>query len=64
LKTSPNINLNQNIKKNAENQIAGRAINSSHEIPKNSTNVRLFQTQKYRNGSQSENEKSVKSNSN
>lgn len=59
LKTSPNINQNQQFKRGTEKQIPERNINSSHEMPKNTTTTRLHQTQKYRSGSQSE-----KSNSN
>ena len=53
LKTSPNINLNQHIKKTSI--IPERNINTSHEIPKGSikTNNKLFQTQKYRDRSES-----------
>jgi hypothetical protein len=52
LKTSPNINLNQNALRTSNDKIPGRTINSSHQVPKNNSNInpRLFNTQKYRSG--------------
>jgi hypothetical protein len=35
-----------------------RAINSSYQVPKPNVNPRLFNTQKYRSGSKSDNENS------
>lgn len=59
LKTSPNINLNHDsYKKTSADKIPGRAVNSSHQVPKTNTNTnpRLFNTQKYnRSASKSEN---------
>lgn len=56
LKTSPNM-VGPDLKKVVSAQVpGGRAINSSHQAPKNSvgTNPRLFNTQKYnRSGSKS-----------
>jgi hypothetical protein len=56
LKTSPNIAPPRKI---SDDQMPPRAINSSHQPPKPTTNPRLFNTQKYRSGSKSENEHSV-----
>jgi hypothetical protein len=64
LKTSPNINLTAN--KLSGEKPPGRAVNSSHQNVQNNnyTNPRLFNTQKYRSGSKSENENnSVRSDS-
>ena len=60
LKTSPNMNPTDLKKTSSDKVSGGRAINSSHQVPKYSsgTNPRLFNTQKYRSGSKSEAENS------
>ena len=48
------------IKRNSYDKMPGRGINSSHrpQSHNSNTNQRLFDTQKYRSGSKSENENS------
>jgi len=61
LRTTPNMNaVTTDIKKNSNEKIPGRGINSSHQPQgyNSNTNQRLFNTQKYRSGSKSDNENS------
>ena len=61
LRTTPNMNaVTTDIKRNSNDKMPGRGINSSHQPQSynSNTNQRLFNTQKYRSGSKSENENS------
>lgn len=55
LRTSPQI---LGPKKPSDEKMPARAINSSYQPPKTNVNPRLFNTQKYRSGSKSDNENS------
>jgi hypothetical protein len=52
LRTSPQI---LSSKKSTDEKMPARAINSSYQPPKTNVNPRLFNTQKYRSGSKSDN---------